>query len=358
MHKGSRGGALANLSGGVSLSLMSNFLNPKKTELAITSICITLLLGLTSGAFAAAKLGGACTKPGATTKVAGKAFICDKKNRKLVWIAAKVSTKTPAPKPIDSPNSSDPKKGASAAPSNSSSDSSNSSDPKKGVDGGKLSDWPSPDAKYISAIPVDLTQIESISKYRSCSGHNRDGYTFDQVLETNRSLKHYFYPIAQFQGTLDKVKMFAPFDGTVASINLEANKVGGRPMNGNGIGLSTPLDKAVLFQFGHIYFAKTFKVGDSVKAGELVGYAALGDRAFDFDLDLLGAQPTKDGREILGSIFDHMTDPVLAAFASGGVTQLNTKETKTFRDQNPCNFDGQIQGDDRTSTINWVQLKH
>lgn len=320
-----------------SLSLMSNFLKAKKTELAITSICITLLLGLTSGASAAAKLGGACIKPGATTKVAGKTLICEKKNKKLVWTAAKVSAK-PTP----------------SAPTN----SEGKLDPKKGVDGGKLYDWPSPDAKYISAIPVDLTQIESISKYRSCSGHNRDGYTFDQVLETNRSLKHYFFPTAQFQGTLDKVKVFAPFDGTVASINLEANKVGGRPMNGNGIGLSTPLDKAVLFQFGHIYFAKNFKVGDWVKAGELVGYAALGDIGFDFDLDLLGIQPTKDGKEILGSIFDHMSPPVLAAFASAGVTPLNTKETKTFRDQNPCNFDSQIQRDDRTSTVNWVQLKH
>lgn len=316
---------------------MSNFLKSRKTELAITSICITLLLGLTAGAFAAAKLGGACTKPGATTKVARKTFICDKKNKKLVWIAAKATAK-PTP----------------SAPTN----SVGKSDPKKGVDGGKLSDWPSPDAKYISAIPVDLTQIESISKYRSCSGHNRDGYTFDQVPETNRSLKHYFYPVAQFQGTFDKVKMFAPFDGTVASINLESNKVGGRPMNGNGIGFSTLLDKAVLFQFGHIYFVKAFKVGDSVKAGELVGYAALGDKAFDFDLDLLGIQPAKDGKEILGSIFDHMMPPVLAAFASDGVTPLNTKETKTFRDQNPCNFDSQVQGDDRTSTVNWVQLKH
>lgn len=313
-----------------------------------------MLLGLTSGASAAAKLGGTCTKPGATTKIAGKTFVCDKKNKKLVWVAAKIATKSAVPTPTSSLNSSDPKKGASPAPSNSSS----SSDPKKGVDGGKFSDWPSTDAKYISAIPVDLTQIESISKYRSCSGHNRDGYTFDQVLETNRSLKHYFYPVAQFQGTLDKVKMYAPFDGTVASINLEANKVGGRPMNGNGIGFSTSLDKAVVFQFGHIYFVKDFKIGDSVKAGELVGYAALADKAFDFDLDLLGTQPAKDGKEILGSIFDHMTPSVLSAFAAVGVTPVNTKETKAFRDQNPCNFDNQTQRDDRASTVNWVQLKH
>jgi hypothetical protein len=103
---------------------------------------------------------------------------------------------------------------------------------------------------------------------------------------------------------------------------------------------------------------QAFKVGDSVKAGELVGYAALGDKAFDFDLDLSGAHPTNDGREILGSIFDHMMPPVLTAFANVGVTPTNTKETKTFRDQNPCNYDSPAQGDDRTSTVNWVQLKH
>ncbi|MDP1711359.1 MAG: hypothetical protein Q8K86_02740 [Candidatus Nanopelagicaceae bacterium] len=304
---------------------------------AVIFISVTLLLGLTSGAFAAAKLGGACTKPGTTTKVAGKTFICDKKNKKLVWIAAKVTTK-PTP----------------SIPAN----STGKPDPNKTPDGGKLSDWPSADARYISVLPVDLTQIASISKYRSCSGHNRDGYTFDQVLETNRSLKHYFYPVAQFQGTSDKVKMFAPFDGTVASINLEANKVGGRPMNGNGIGLATLIDKAVLFQFGHIYFARAFKVGDSVKAGELIGYAALGEKEFDFDLDLLGTRPAKDGKEILGSVFDHMTSSVLAALASVGVTPLNTKETKAFRDQNPCDFSGQGQRDDRASTVNWVQLTH
>lgn len=305
-------------------------------ELAIISMSLILLLGSTSSAFAAAKLGGACTKPGVTTKVAGKTLMCDKKNKKLVWVAAKATTKTPVPKPSDSPSSSETKKGA---------------------DAGKLSDWPSSDAKYISAIPVDIAQIQSISKYRSCSGHNRDGYTFDQVLETNRSLKHYFYPIAQFQGTLDKVKMFAPFDGTVSSINLETNKVGGRPMTGNGIGLSTPLDKSVSFVFGHIYFVKTFKVGDSIKAGELLGYAALADKAFDFDLDLLGTQRTKDGQEILGSIFDHMTPTVLAAFASYGITPANTKETKAFRDLHPCNFDAPNLVDDRSSTVNWVQLK-
>lgn len=78
---------------------------------------------------------------------------------------------------------------------------------------------------------------------------------------------------------------------------------------------------------------------------------------FDFYLDLLAAGPAKDGREILRSVFDHMTPTVLAAFASYGVTPVNTKETKAFRDLHPCTFDNQVQGDDRGSTVNWVQLK-
>lgn len=303
----------------------------------IISISVALFLGNTTGAFAAAKLGGTCTKPGSTTKVAGKVLLCEKKNKKLIWMVLKETTK-----PIQ-PNTSSP---------------TTNSDPKKGATPENLTSWPNPGAKYISAVPLDLTQIESISKYRSCSGHNRDGYTFDQILETNRSLKHYFYPVPEFQGTLDKVKVFAPFDGTVASINLEANKVGGRPKNGNGIGLSTPLDKSVIFQFGHIYFVRSFEIGDSVKAGALIGYAALGDKAFDFDIDLLGSRPSKEGKEILGSIFDHMTPQVLEVFATKGATPINTKETKAFRDQNPCNFDNPDLRDDRSSPLNWVQLKH
>ncbi|MCX6430891.1 MAG: hypothetical protein NTX12_08075 [Actinobacteria bacterium] len=318
-----------------------------KWEVVITSTCVAILLGLMPPSFAVAKLGGTCTKAGATTKVAGKTLVCDKFAKKLIWTVPKVSAK-PAPS-----TTSEFKKEANPSPSN----SSGTPEPKKSADEGMFSIWPNPETKYISAVPVDLTQIESISKYRSCSGHNRDGYTFDQVLETNRSLKHYLYPVSQFQGTIDKVKVFAPFDGAVAKINLEADKIGGRPMNGNGIGFSTPLDKGVMFSFGHIYFVKTFKVGESVKAGELIGYAALGDKGFDFDIDLLGIAPAKDGREILGSVFDHMTAPVLAAFASVGVTAANTKETKAFRDQNPCNFDSQNQRDDRASTINWVQVK-
>ncbi|OIP95425.1 hypothetical protein AUK40_06020 [Candidatus Wirthbacteria bacterium CG2_30_54_11] len=144
-------------------------------------------------------------------------------------------------------------------------------------------EFPSTTAKYITAVPVDLSQILAISKYRSCSGHDRPGYSFEGVLEQSRSMKHYLYPVPAFQGTTDQVKLFAPFDGQVASLSLEQDKVGGRPLNGNGITFSTPVDQLVGFQFGHVYFAREFRVGDRVTAGELIGYAALGDPGFDFD---------------------------------------------------------------------------
>lgn len=215
--------------------------------------------------------------------------------------------------------------------------------------------WPSLDAKYITAMPVDLTQIQSISKYRSCAGHDRSGYTFTQVLETNRSMKHYLYPISAFRSTIDKVKMFAPFDGMVAALNWEKDKVGGRPQGGNGIDFSTPVDKNVVFGFGHIYFVKDFKVGDKIMAGELIGYAALGDKENDFDIDLKGARYNNDGKEMLDSAFDHMTNEVLSEFAKYGITPENTKFTKEYRDANPCDYNNPTSSG--RSNNDWTQLK-
>ena len=201
-------------------------------------------------------------------------------------------------------------------------------------------------------MPVVLAQIQAISKYRSCAGHDHAGYDFSGTLETNRSMKHYLLPIAELQGTLDKVKAFAPFDGTVVRLEMEKDTVGGRPHNGNGISFSTARDPNVQFQFGHVYFARDFKMGDAVKAGELIGFAALGETANDFDIDLFGQTPT--GREVIyGSVFEHMTPTVLAAFAAVGVTPANVELTKADRDARPCDF---AAGNGRPDA-DWVTLK-
>lgn len=276
-------------------------------------ISITLIL-FAPNASAAIKSGTACKKVGQSATDSGKKYQCVKSGKKFIWFGEI---------PIGDPKT-------------------------------QSFVWPSPDAKYITAVPVDLNQINSISKYASCSGHNRDGYTFDKIPVSNLSLKHYWYPVTAFQGTIDKVKVFAPFDGTVSTIQLEADKGGvGRPKNGNGLGLSTSVDRNVIFSFGHIYFSKKLKVGDSVKAGELLGYASLSDPQFDFDIDLEGKSHAPDGAEILGSIFDHMTKSVLDAFASHSITPEMMKILLVQRQLSPCDFKA---GMGRT-TSNWVALK-
>lgn len=225
--------------------------------------------------------------------------------------------------------------------------------------------WPSTSAKYITAMPVDLAQIEDISKYRSCAGHDRSGYSFDKTLETERSMKHYLYPVKAFQGTIDKVKVFAPFDGTVSRIDLEKDNPYAREKSGNGITFTTPMDPNAAFSYGHIYFVKEFKVGDNVTAGELVGYAALGNVGDSFDIDLTAKEWVqghgKPNTEVLGSAFDHMTDSVLAEFAKYGITTQNMIDTKEYRDAHPCNYQGEDKNNSPLGQMpgeGWITLKH
>lgn len=294
----------------------------KRTNGAFIILASLSLIFLSPSAHAAVKSGAACKKVGQTVVESGKKYQCVKSGGKLLWSKG-LPTANPTPQ-------------------------------KKDEIVASSSSWPNPDAKYITAVPVDLNQINSISKYASCSGHNRDGYTFDKTLVSNLSLKHYWYPIASLQGTTDKVKVFAPFDGTVSVIQLEADKGGlGRPQNGNGLGLSTSIDKNVVFSFGHIYFTKQYKLGDKVKAGDLLGFASMSDPGFDFDIDLVGKSRAVNNSEILGSIFDHMTKEVLATFAEHGITQSDMKISLAERQSHPCDFSA---GTGRT-TADWVALK-
>ena len=220
--------------------------------------------------------------------------------------------------------------------------------------------WPSEDEKYITAVPVDLSQIESISKYRSCAGHDRSGYNFEKTLETDRSMKHYFYPAPEFVDTTDQVKLYAPFDGTVLTFVRNSNKFPGR-IDGS-ISFSTPLDPNVSFTFGHINAIRDFTPGEDLTAGDFIGYAATYEGG-DFDLDLTAKHkrqviPGNDESsvEILGSIFDHMTNPVLTEFAEHGLTPQNTKFSEEFRDANPCNYPDVDESHLGRENDDWIRL--
>ncbi|MFA6027861.1 MAG: hypothetical protein WC752_02965 [Patescibacteria group bacterium] len=232
--------------------------------------------------------------------------------------------------------------------------------------------WPDPNAKTIIAVPVDLNQIKAISKFRSCAGHDRAGYNFNQELETDRSMKHYLEPVESVKGTRDQIRLYAPFDGTIVGTHLEEynsdgttktfqeiyfhdggsieqgqiqefTEASGRKYQGNSYQLMSPLDRNAVFSLNHVNPIKDWKVGDEVKAGELIGYASLGDKDNDFDLDYTARyykfEQKDQGIEVLDSIFDHMTDSVLAEFAQYGLTPENTKFTKAQRDAEPCGYD-------------------
>lgn len=201
---------------------------------------------------------------------------------------------------------------------------------------------PSQTAKYVTASPFDLNQIESISRFRSCEGHDYSGQNFAFEPEADRSMKHYVMPRSEFKRSDNKVKMFAPFDGEVGSIVMPepSADTGAGKTRGGSMNLITPLDRYVTVELGHIKLANKLKKGDKVKAGELLGYAVVPDEYNDFDLIVRAIHYGRSENYIFmfDSLFNHMTDGLIAEYTAYGLMPEKLIYPKTLRDQNPCNF--------------------
>ena len=136
--------------------------------------------------------------------------------------------------------------------------------------------------KFITALPVDLNQVASISKFRSCSGHDYSSANTEGQQETNRSMKHYINPVDSLIGSVNTIKVFSPFDGTVAAITPDA-------ASNVQVGLQVWLTPTASPTWSYIYYHITpfVKVGSTVKSGELIGYANLSRTSvIDFDIAL------------------------------------------------------------------------
>ncbi len=241
----------------------------------------------------------------------------------------------------------------------------------------------------ITALPLDLSQIESISAFRSCSGHDYSGLNADNQPETMRSMKHYITPLNSLVGSVNAIKVYAPFDGQVMAINPEQTPVGQQ------IWLTPANGPVWIFVFFHI--TPVVVKDQSFKAGDLIGYANLSRttvRVFDIALNRFvdgnGTPMTREQMKQMGasynqasppapgsassgsrpssgsggmpqsmtqqrdSIFNNMNSDVLAKFAGKGITPANIVETKAQRDASPCANSGeQLAG---TATDN-VTLK-
>ena len=285
-------------------------------------------LSFSPQALAAPKLGSACTQAGATTKVSGKTLMCDKKNKKLVWVAT-TSSVTKSSEPVSKVDS-------------------NKVDPNKQSAGGTLAS-----GNFILANPVDLEHVVRLSKFRSCVGHDYSPGVLaktgagDTSVESKRSMKHYV--IIDIPASPSRVvKGYAPFDGKV-SYNTSDSSM--------GIGVLITSPNGWIFEFMHVQ--ALVAEGTNVRAGDVV-VAAPADNAAAaaaaknsgntpsggnttnvFDIALYSAF-TKPS--IFESPFGHMATNIAALWSAKGFTFETTVITKGARDAAPCVTDGSWNG--------------
>ena len=199
----------------------------------------------------------------------------------------------------------------------------------------------------IVANFTNLDKIEKISKFRSCAGHTtvpQDGR------EMKRSMKHYFWVKPKYLGS-NTVEVYAPYNGLVSVIRKDP----GEGLEGeiwispkNIYGLLPPFG-IWTFSVQHINIREDLKQGMEVKAGELIGYAAVaGENRDTFDIVYAKGSPIPKRIDNwigpfldLDSVFSHMSEEVFAQYRNKGIASKDQLLiSKSERDQNSCTYQG------------------
>lgn len=198
-------------------------------------------------------------------------------------------------------------------------------------------------ALFITTNPLDLSQIESFSKYRSCMGHDYRGPGLSGETEaTPRSMKHYIRAKPQYRGTIDKVSAFAPFDGVVSVIDDDLGGPGDQQI---WLTSESKSPRQWQFIFFHMNLKPGLEKGSKVKAGELIGNAALrreGNQITDnFDIAVKFTRPMH--RPAIDAPFRHMAKSVLDEYKKYGVTDPSNLEiSEQERDAALCVIDPNV----------------
>lgn len=181
-----------------------------------------------------------------------------------------------------------------------------------------------PTIPLIINNPLDLAQIQKISKFRSCVGHDFSGKNVAGQTETLRSMKHYI----DYENSLNPnlIKIFAPFDGEISQLNNNGSA-------GQQVYISANSDSAWNFIFFHVELLPQFnKSGASIKAGQHIGNVSSGAIVnFDIAMKKFGLR-----RQAVDSPFNHMNAEVLAEYAAVAVTPEIIIIPKESRDADPC----------------------
>lgn len=196
-----------------------------------------------------------------------------------------------------------------------------------------------PAAEFITANPLDLSEISFMSPFRSCMGHDYSGKNIAGERETNRSMKHYIGLKNSSPGS--RAKVFAPFDGNIIEVD--------RDQSSSDTQVWIRPDKAdeFIFVFFHIDLMPEFVKGSQVQSGQLIGYANIKMKGDSFDIGLKKSN-IFEGPNIFDSPFNYMTMGVLEEFEKKGITLQNIIIPKEQRDNRPCQFG---QGPDQDEQI-------
>jgi hypothetical protein len=192
-------------------------------------------------------------------------------------------------------------------------------------------------AKFIDYDYIELDKIERISKFRSGIGHD-----YHDDFETCRSMKHYYQPKSGIDWST--VKIFSPVDGKVVRINEE--------WAGTQVHIECAVAKNTTIIIFHIALLKPLSVGESLQAGQHIGYHIGSQTMSD-----IAVSCTIGNKWQLISYFDEISDSLFQRYVSKGIS--NRSEciiSKEARDTDPLNCNGDAFSTEGTIP-NWIVLK-
>lgn len=331
----------------------------------------------TTSAAIIAKVGQTCNKVGLTgvTKTS-QPLTCAKNGKKLLWKVAPVKVKpSPTPSPSASPT---PSGTPSPTPSPTASEakvaglistdcvalilkfgaSKGSGNPNNnmpsGMDGLSTCFKDTGVAGVITSSPFNPVDIASITKFRSCAGHDfaeasGDGQLLsnDPQFEKFSSMKHYINPIKQ--NTKDTTDVFAPFDGIISRV---ADESGGQSSGktyanaGSQIDLIPYANPSITFTYMHVYGISA-QPGDAVTSGQKLAYheiqsSNVGHSSYDIAMSKFDmfAMLAKAQRRL--SMMNYLSPAVASVFAKAGLTPENSIWSAAYRVTNPCVMTGSL----------------
>ena len=211
-----------------------------------------------------------------------------------------------------------------------------------GSSNGKISNIPM-SGKWITANPIDLSHVTSISVFRSCSGHDYSGANTKGQVEADRSMKHYIKTNVPWTAS-DSIKGYAPFAGTI-SIEDEQFPLGKQ------MRVISPITG---WQMVFFHGDPQVKNGAKVKAGQVI--IAWPPRNAPAMIDQLQRDGTSFDLaftayygKYLDSPLLHMSPSVEKVWTAKGFTPTRAIVSKPARDAAPCN--GTYNATDSTDFI-------